>query len=278
MSARVATRLVARGSQSGSEPFFSVKRELEHRSARSETPISRAALRARSVEVPVRAHDRTSGWRASVVPIKAVQHRIRKIILPEGFDLEHGSLLRGTSRYCRAVKVPVRINGEDSVRPLAVAGCSKTMHYELPGPVLGNYEDGASVKLTALRSCAIQVAELVPDHTCSGPFPIGDSDIGTKTIDHTIIPGVVDREHGALVLGATLVCRAKEVPRRIEEQTSERIVAVADYGVKVMQHSQHSGGAEFEYGAILPMFAAVLGCTVQVPRPVEDQAGNGILP
>ncbi len=88
-----------------------MKRELEHRSARCGT-ISRAALRGRSVEVPVRAHDHTSGWSCSVAPVEAVQHRI----IPGVVDLEHGSLLRGTSRYRGAVKVAVRIVFRRGVR------------------------------------------------------------------------------------------------------------------------------------------------------------------
>src|SRR4029434_5979145 len=67
-----------------SEPSFLGKRELEHRSARSEKTISRAAFRGGSVEVPVRAHDHTSGWRRSVAaPVEAMQHRI----IPEVVDL-----------------------------------------------------------------------------------------------------------------------------------------------------------------------------------------------
>jgi hypothetical protein len=45
-----------------------------------------------------------------------------------------------------------------------------------------------------------------------------------------------------------------------------------------MQHGERSVGAEFEYGDILCLITAVLGCTVQVPSAVENQAGNGIRP
>src|SRR5258705_1226547 len=70
-------------------PSFLGKRELEHRSARSEKTISRPAFRRRSVEIPVRAHDHTSGWRRSVAaPVEAMQHRI---IITKGVDLEDGS-------------------------------------------------------------------------------------------------------------------------------------------------------------------------------------------
>src|SRR5205814_10458002 len=101
--------------------------------------------------------------------------------------------------------VLIRIHGEASQRPLAVAGSSKIIRYELLLPLRNNFKDGASVKHTALRSCTEQVAGRVHDYTCCGPFPIGDSRKTTKTPEHAIIPGVVDLEHGSLVLRAALV-------------------------------------------------------------------------
>src|SRR5439155_22583190 len=55
------TLSVAAMAVSRSERSFLGKRELPHRSADSMETISRAALRARSVEVPIRAHDHTTG-------------------------------------------------------------------------------------------------------------------------------------------------------------------------------------------------------------------------